>query len=87
MPNINAFWPVVHEKKIFEDLSKLSLFCPKRGQPLYLNISEFPSPKHDSYQVWLKLAQWFLRRSQLKEKLTDADAEAGRIMMAIAHLS
>jgi len=26
MPNINAFWPVVHEKKIFEDLSKFSLF-------------------------------------------------------------
>jgi len=40
MPNINAFWPVVHEKKTFKDLSKFSLFCPflgpKRGQPLYL---------------------------------------------------
>jgi len=29
--NINAFWLVVHEKKIFEDLSKLSLFCPLLG--------------------------------------------------------
>jgi len=59
MLNINAFQPVVHEKKNFEVLSKLSLFCPlldaKRGQPLYLNKSVSPSPKHVSYQVWLKL--------------------------------
>jgi len=42
MPNINAFRPVVHEKKIFEDLSKFSIFCPllgpKRGQPLFEQI-------------------------------------------------
>jgi len=40
---------LVHEKKIFEDLSKFSLFFPllgpKRGQPLYLNKSESPSPE------------------------------------------
>jgi len=40
MLNINAFGPVVHEKKIFEDSSKCSLFCPllgpKRGRPYYL---------------------------------------------------
>jgi len=73
MPNVNAFRPVVHEKKIFEDLSKLSLLCPllgpKRGQPLYLNKSDSPSSKHVSYQLWLKLAKWFLRRSRLKEKV------------------
>jgi len=45
MLNINAFRPLVHEKKIFEDLSKFSLFCPKTGQPLYLNISESPFPQ------------------------------------------
>jgi len=60
MLNINAFWLVVHEKNIFEDLSKCSLLCPllgpKRGQTLYLNKSESPSPKHVSCQVWLKLA-------------------------------
>jgi len=40
MLNINAFWLVVRENKIFEDLSKCSLCCPllgpKRRQPLYL---------------------------------------------------
>jgi len=75
MPNINVFRPVIHEKKIFEDLSNFSLFCPllgvKRGQSLYLNKSESPSPKHFSYQDWLKLAYWFLRRSRLKEKIDD----------------
>jgi len=48
VPNINAFRPVVHEKKIFEYLSKFSLFCPlfgpKRGQPLYLNNLNPHSP-------------------------------------------
>jgi len=57
---------VVHEKKIFQDLSRFSLFCPllgpKRRQPLYLNKSESSSSKHVSCQVWLKLAKWFLRR-------------------------
>jgi len=82
MPNINAFQPVVHKKKIFEDFSKLSLFCPllgpKRGQPLYLNKSEFTSPKHVSYQVWLKLALWFLRRSRLKKKVDAGRTDGGR---------
>jgi len=60
MLNIKAFRPVVHEKKIFEVLTKCSLLCPlldpKRGQPLYLNKSEFQSPNHISHQGWLKLA-------------------------------
>jgi len=58
MLNINAFRPAVHEK-IFEYLSKLSLFCPllgpKKGQSLYLNKFESPSPKHVSYQVEIGL--------------------------------
>jgi len=70
MPNINAFWPVVHEK-IFEDLSKFSLLGLKRGQPLYLNKSESPSPKHVSYQVGLKLACLVVLGSHLQEKLDD----------------
>jgi len=55
MPNIKAFRPVVHEKKIFEDLTKFSLFWPllgpKRRQLLYLNKSESPSPNHLSSLV------------------------------------
>jgi len=50
--NINTFRPVVHENKIFEDLSKFSLLGPKRA-PLFEQIW---FPKHVSYQVWLKLA-------------------------------
>jgi len=61
MPKINPVWPVVHEKKIFKDLSKFSLFCPllgpKRGQPLDMNKSESPSLNHVFHQVWLKLAK------------------------------
>jgi len=61
MPNIKAFRPEVHEKKIFEDLTIFPLFCPlfgtKSGQPLFINKSESPSLKHVSHQVWLKLAK------------------------------
>jgi len=61
MLNINAFRLVVDEKNFFfKDLSKCALFCPllgtKRGQTLYLNKSESPSPKHVSCHVRLKLA-------------------------------
>jgi len=45
MLNIKTFWPVVHEKKIFEDLSNFSLFCPLLGQPLYLNKIWIPIPQ------------------------------------------
>jgi len=69
MPNNNAFRPVVYEKIIFKDLSKFSLLGPKRGQPLHLNNSASPFPKHVSHQVFLKLTKWFLRRSRLKEKV------------------
>jgi len=70
MLNINVFRPVVHEKKIFQDLLKFPLFCPLSTQPLDLYKSEFLSPMNVFYQVWLKLTWWFLRRSSLKEKLT-----------------
>jgi len=87
-PNINALQPVVHEKKIFE--AKFSLFCPllgpKMGQPLYLNKSESPFSNHVFHQIWLKLAKWCLRRSNLKEKV-NRQTDAGQIAMARAHLS
>jgi len=58
MPNTNAFEQVVHEKKIFKDLSNFPLFGPLNGplggQPLHFNKSESPFPRDASYQIWLK---------------------------------
>jgi len=51
---------------ILKDLSKFQLVCPLNGplstQSLHLYKSESPTPTNVSYQVWLKLAWWFLRR-------------------------
>jgi len=69
MLNINAFQIVVHEKNVLEVLSKFSLFCPLLGPAPLFEQTESPSPKHISYQVWLRLVQWFLRRC-LKESLS-----------------
>jgi len=58
MPNINAFRPVVHEKKIFINIFLiLPLLGPKRDQPIYLNKSESPSPKYVSSQSLVKIGQ------------------------------
>ena len=51
------------------------------GLVLHMNKLEAPSPKDDVYQVWLNLAQRFLRRSRKCEKLTD------RQTIRKAHLS
>jgi hypothetical protein len=61
------FGLLVLEKKIFKkNFSAFSLFryyLPlEKGYPLPLNKLEFPLPKNDLCQVWLKLAQWFWRR-------------------------
>jgi hypothetical protein len=37
--------------------------------PLHLNKLEFPYPKGDLCQVWLKLAQWFWKRSPICQNL------------------
>jgi len=58
MPNDYAFRPVVPEK-----IFKYLLRGPKKDQPLYLNTSESPGPNDASYQVRIKLALCFLRRS------------------------
>jgi hypothetical protein len=36
----------------------------EKCDPLHLNKLEFPPPKDDLCQVWLKLAQWFWRGSR-----------------------
>ena len=43
----------------------------EKGVALHLNKLKSPSPKDALCQVWLKLALWFLRRSQKYEKFTD----------------
>ena len=67
------------EKKILNFINVFSLFryyLPlEKSVAFHLNIIEFPSPKHVSCQVWLKLIQWFWRRWKCKN-LTDRWADA-----------
>jgi len=72
MPNINAFRPVIHGTTIYQNFPYFAPYWAQKGaSPLYLNKSESPCSKYVSYQLWLKLAWWFLRRSRLKEKVDD----------------
>jgi len=52
MQNIKAFQPVVHEKKIFEDLSNLSLFCPLFCSFLWTNLNLHPSSMFPTKFSW-----------------------------------
>jgi hypothetical protein len=64
--NIAYSGSVVLEKKIFKwahPIFEFFDFLPFEEDPdLYLNNLEFPLPKDDLCQVWLKLASWFWRR-------------------------
>ena len=65
VPSLIEIGPVVVEKKILKFVNVFSLFrnyLPlEKGTALHLNKLEFRSPKDALCQVWLKLAQWFLR--------------------------
>jgi hypothetical protein len=51
--------------KIFSAFLLFRYYLPlERGDSLHLNKLESPAPKDDLCQVWLKLAQWFWRRSR-----------------------
>jgi hypothetical protein len=52
------FWLNGSQGKKINDLAKFSWLS---DLALYLNNLEFPIPKDDLYQVWLKLASWFSR--------------------------
>jgi hypothetical protein len=56
------FW----RRRFLKIFSVFLLFCYylplEKGNPFHLNNLEFPPPKDDLGQVWLKLAQWFWRR-------------------------
>jgi hypothetical protein len=84
---------LVLEKKIFKKFfSIFLLFCYylplEMGNPLHLNNLESPPPKDDLCQVWLKLAQWFWRRSRKCKSLqTDGQEDDGQQAIRKAHLS
>jgi hypothetical protein len=64
-----AFWFPI--KRVLETFSEFLLFCSYHlllGKRVVLHLynSEFPMPKDDLYQVWLKLAQQFWRSRKCK---------------------
>jgi hypothetical protein len=69
-------------KIIFSAFSLFRYYLPlERGYPLQLNKLEFPLPKDNLCQVWLKLVQWFRRRSRkckslLADRQTDGQTDA-----------
>ena len=69
-------WPIGSGEEGFLSFVNLfSLFLNylplEKGGALHLEKLESPSPKDALCQVWLKLAQWFWRRSWKSEKFTD----------------
>jgi hypothetical protein len=64
---------MVLEKKIFKwphPIFAFLWYLPfEEDLALYLNNLEFPLPKDDLYQLWLKLACWFWRR-RFKKKFS-----------------
>ena len=70
---------VVLKKKIFQYFQNnftFSLLSPlEKGVALHLNKLESPPPKDALCQVWLKLVQWFWRRSWKCEKFTDGQTD------------
>jgi hypothetical protein len=68
-------------RRFLKFFSAFLLFCYylplEKGDPLHLNKLETPLPKDDLCQVWLKLAQWFWRRSR-KCKSLQTDGQTVR---------
>jgi hypothetical protein len=83
------FGPVVLEKKFKKKKSVYFLvfrnYLPlKKGVTLHLNKTESPPSKDNLCQDWLKLAQWFWRRSW---KCKSLQTDNGQQVIGIAHLS
>ena len=75
VPSFVEIGLLVLKKKIFKYFNVCSLFrdylpLEKNGARHFNNL-ESSLPKDALYQVWLKLAQWFLRRRWKCEKFTD----------------
>jgi hypothetical protein len=86
------FW----RRRFLKIFSVYLLFCYylplKRDNPLNLNKLESLPPKDDLYQVWLKLVQWFWRRSRKCKSLQtdrriDGQTDDGQPAIRKAHLS
>jgi hypothetical protein len=80
MPSLIEIGLLVLEKKIFKIFSVFLLFCDylpfEKGNPLRFNKLESPLPKDDLCQIWLKLAQWFWRKSRKCKSLqTDGQTD------------
>jgi hypothetical protein len=81
------FW-----RRFLKIFSVFLLFCDyfslEKGNPLHLNNLESSPPKDDLCQLWLKLAQWFWRRSRKCKSLqTDGQMDDGQRAIRIAHFS
>ena len=81
VPSLVEIGPVIL-KKIFKVRQYISLFpyyLPlEKGVALHLKKLESSSPKDALCQVWLKLAQWFLRRRWKCENFTDRRTDGWR---------
>jgi hypothetical protein len=78
--------------KIFSVFLLSHYYLPlEKSYPLHLYRLEFPPPKDDWCQVWLKLAQWFWRSRKCKSSQidwqTDGWTNAGQRAIRKAHLS
>jgi hypothetical protein len=79
--------------KIFSLFLLFRYYLPlEKGYPLLLNKLESPSPKDYLCQVWIKLVQWFWRRSRKCKSLqmdrrTDGQTDDGQRAIRKAHLS
>jgi hypothetical protein len=82
------FW----RRRFFNNFSVFLLFCYylplEKGYPFPLNKFEFLSPKDELWQVWLKLVQWFWRRSwKCKSLQTDRQTQMAARQWAIRKLT
>ena len=72
----NPLHPRMHCAKFgWNFINVFSLFLNylhfRKGEAFHLNKLESPSPKDALCQVWLKLAQWLMRRKFLKDEIQE----------------
>jgi hypothetical protein len=86
-------WPILDQwfwrRRFLNEPTPFLHFCYylpfEEDLALYLNNLEFPLPKDDLCQLWLKLACWFWRRSRKVKVYKQTDD--GQRAIRIAHLT